>query len=404
MRARILQVLLLIIAAVAIIAGGYYVWDQATRVSASDLQQVVRRDSVPFETGSIPDKILDRLAMHRVVLVGETHFLGEHTDFTFELLRGLHARGFRQFLFEWTQAADWALKDYVNNGELTSEWTVPHLLGDPIVAIREFNRTLPEEERIEVHAIDIHLADYGDTQSWLSYLDFIAGNVLTEPGPLTPFLQDDHDTYEIHNVQLEKLMDQLEDGRIELTASWGDYWFDVVYEMIEVELKGVGVRAARDSDYDESVRLREDAIKWLVDRRIKSAPQGTLINMGSTHAQKEGLWGTEDIEWLGEYLAHRSPVTKGSAINLWVPAAHIISATGDKYPDFDLAASPENELLRVISQTWPDQIVFLPLDDSLFSTGRVPINASGEIYVGAPRQHYDAVALLPLAHRDFISD
>jgi hypothetical protein len=37
----------------------------------------------------------------------------------------------------------------------------------------------------------------------------------------------------------------------------------------------------RESDYDESVRLREEAIKWLADRRIESMPHGTLINMGS---------------------------------------------------------------------------------------------------------------------------
>ena len=404
MKRRILQLVLLLVAAVAIAASSYYVWDQATRVPASELQHVVRRNGVPFEAGSIPDEVFDRLAAHRVVLVGETHFLGEHTDFTFELLRGLHARGFRQFLFEWTQAADWALNDYVNNGALTSEWTIPHLLGDPIVAIRDFNRPLPEAERIEVHAIDIHLADYGDTQSWLNYLDYIVGNVLTDPGPLTAFLGGDHSTYENHRAQLETLHVQLEDGRTELSASWGDYWYDTVVEMIEVELKGVEVRAARDSDYDESVRLREEAIKWLADRRIKSTPQGTLINMGSTHAQKEGLWGTEKIEWLGDYLAHRSPVTKGSVVNMWVPAAHILSAPGSDIPDFNLAASPENELLRIMHQAWPDQMVFLPMDDALFASGRVPINSSGEIFVGAPQRHYDAVALLPLAHRDFIGD
>ncbi len=404
MMLRITKIVLLLVAIAALIAGSYYIWDQANRVSASDLKQVVQRDGVAFDAGSIPDEVLDRLAMHRVVLVGETHFLGEHTEFTAELLRGLHARGFRQFLFEWTQAADWALADYVNDGELTSEWTVPHLLGDPIVAIREFNRTLPEDERVQVHAIDVHLEDYGGTQSWLTYLDYIAGTVLVDPGPLAAFLQGDHSTYENHRTQLETLHVQLEDGRSELSASWGDYWYDTVVEMIEVELKGVEVRASRDSDYDESVRLREEAIKWLVDRRIRSTPQGTLINMGSTHAQKEGLWGTEKIEWLGDYLAHRSPITEGSVIHLWVPAAHIVTAPGDDLPDFDLAASPENELLRNMNQAWPDQIVFLPLDDSLFAASRVPINASGEIYVGAPQQHYDAVALLPLAHRGFMGD
>jgi hypothetical protein len=396
---------------VGVTVGGYFLWDRVTRVSPDELEQIVRRDGVPFEAGSIPDEVLDRLAAHRVVLVGETHFLGEHTEFTAELLSELHARGFRQFLFEWTQAADWALADFVKDGGLIPDWSTPNLLGDPIVAIRDFNRTLPESERIQVHAIDIHLDDYGGTKSWLNYLGFrelhgsqVVQRILPNPGPLTVFLQGDHDSYESHRILLEKLQVELEDGRSELAASWGDYWYDTVVEMVEVELRAVAVRAIRESDYDESVRLREEAIKWLADRRIESTPYGTLINVGSTHAQKEGLWGTDGIEWLGDYLVDGSPVAEGSVFALWVPAAHIESAPGSEFPDYDLEASPENELLRIMNQTWPDQIVFLPLDDPLFSSGRIPINSSGDIFVGAPKRHYDAILLLPLAHRVFAGD
>jgi hypothetical protein len=409
---RILRIMAVVLVVAGVTVGGYFLWDQVTRVSTAELEQIVQRDGVPFEAGSIPDEIVDRLASHRVVLVGETHFLGEHTELTAELLRELHARGFRQFLFEWTQAADWALADFVNEGGLIPDWSTPNLLGDPIVLIRDFNRTLPEDERIEVHAIDIHLPDYGGTQSWLNYLGFrqlhgsqLRQNILPDLGPVAAFLQGNHDTYESHRVLLEALQTELEEGRSELVASWGEYWYNTVIEMVEVELRGVAVRAMRDSDYDESVRLREEAIKWLADRRIESMPHGTLINMGSTHAQKERLWGTEGIEWLGDYLVHESPATEGSVFVLWVPVAHIVAAQEDNYPDFDLAAaSPGNELLRVMNRTWPDQLVFLPLDDDLFSKGRIPINASGEIYVTAPKRHYDAILLLPVANRVYLSD
>ena len=98
-------------------------------------------------------------------------------------------------------------------------------------------------------------------------------------------------------------------------------------------------------------------------------------------------------------MVHSSPATEGAVFVLWVPAAHIVSAPGSDIPDFNLDASPKNELLRLMNQTWPEQLVFLPLDDPLFKSGRIPINASGEIYVGAPKRHYDAIILLPVAHR-----
>ena len=103
-------------------------------------------------------------------------------------------------------------------------------------------------------------------------------------------------------------------------------------------------------------------------------------------------------------MVHSSPVSNGSVIVIWVPAANIVSEPGSDIPDFGLTESPDNEILKVMNQTWPDQIVFLPLDDPLFDDGRVPINSSGEIYVSAPKKHYDVFALLPSAHRDFGSD
>jgi hypothetical protein len=366
-------------------------------VSTEELEQIVQRDGVPFDVQSIPDEILDRLASHRVVLVGETHFLREHRELMVELMRELHARGFRQFLFEWTQVADWLLADFVEDGGLEPGWAPPQSIGgDMLTAIRDLNRTLPEDERIRVHGVDVTLPDYGGGESFLWSLGRLAQH-LPDPGPLSTFLQGAYDTPESQTALLEALQAELGAGRADLFASWGQRWYDTVVEMVEVELASVPIRAIRESNYDKSVRLREDAIKRLVDSRLQDLPHGTLINFGSTHAQKERLRGT-DIEWLGDYLVHKSQVADGSVIVLEISAAHIIPVPGSGDPESDLAASPENELLRVINQTWPDQIVFLPLDDPLFSSGRIPMNF-GDIYVGAPKRHYDAVVLLPQAQR-----
>jgi hypothetical protein len=400
----VIRHLVILVAFAGIVFGGYFLWDRLTQVSKVELEQVIQRAGMPFEVGSIPDKLLDQLASNRVVIVGEFHFLREHRELVSELVRELHSRGFRQYLFEWTQAADWLLADFVNDGGLLPEWTPPHDIGgDTITAIRNINLTLPESERIEVHGIDVHLPDYGGTDGWVYILGLLA-SYLPDQGPISAFLDGDHETDESHRSLLETLQAQLQDGRSDLIASWGDYWYDTVVEMVEVELRSIPIRASRESDYDESVRLREEAIHWLADRRISSNPGGTLINFGNTHAQKEGLWGTEGIEWLGDYLVHNSPATAGSSIALWVAATHIVSVPGSGNPDFDLRDSPTNELLRVMSQTWPEQSVFLLLDDPLFSDGRVPINVSGDIYVGAPGRQYDAILLLPVAHQDFVGD
>lgn len=369
-------------------------------VSTEELEQIVRRDGVPFDAESIPDEVLDRLASYRVVLVGETHFLREHRELMVELLRELHSRGFRQLLVEWTQVANWLLADLVNDGGLEPDWEPPGDISAGVLAraIRDFNRTLPESERIQIYGIDVTLQDYGGDESFLWSLGRLAQH-LPDPGPLSSFPQGNYDTPESQTALLGALQAELNASRSELIAAWGQYWYGTVVEMVEVELASIPVRALRERDYDKSVRLREDAIKWLADRRLQGFPHGTLINVGSTHAQKKRLFGTE-IEWLGDYLVHESQAADGSVIVLDVSAAHIVSVPGSGIPDYDLTASPENELFRVMNQTWPEQIVFLPTDDPLLSSGRVPINSEGTIYVGAPKRHYDVFVLLPLAHRE----
>ena len=94
-------------------------------VSNEELKQIVQHDGIPFEIQAIPEEIIDRLASHQVVVIGETHFLREHRELLVELLKELHTQGFRQLLFEWTQVADWLLDDFVLDGGLEPDWAPP---------------------------------------------------------------------------------------------------------------------------------------------------------------------------------------------------------------------------------------------------------------------------------------
>jgi hypothetical protein len=369
---------------------------RVTEVSPADVAQVVARDAVPFTYTSFPATILDRLSDYRIVMVGEQHFLREHRQLVFELLRQLHARGFRQLLFEWTQVADWLVTDFVHDGGLEPDWAPPlDIGGDLLATIRDFNRTVPVGERIDVHPIDATLDDYGGRQSFLSSIEALAEH-LPAPGPLAGFLnraQADPGRYADHVVALEA---DLVERRSELVRDWGRMWYDRVVEMAEVEDVSITIRALRNDRYDDSVRLREELLKLIADRRIADSAGGTVLNFGLTHAQKERLTGT-DNEWLGDYLVHRSTVVDGSAIVIGVVPARVIPSSGD--PIEQLEDSPSNELFRVIHETWPGTPAWMALDDPLFMSDGVPLNLGGEIRLASPKRHYDAFVVLPLAHR-----
>jgi hypothetical protein len=140
-------------------------------------------------------------------------------------------------------------------------------------------------------------------------------------------------------------------------------------------------------------------LKRLCDRRIAGIENSTVIHIGGNHAQKEHLKGTSQ-EWLGDYLVNSSTVTGGDVFVISVVPSQITADFNTDIPDFNLLdASPENELFRIISENWPEQYVFLPFDDPLFAEGNIRMNYEGKIYVTHPKHHYDAVVLLPIAHR-----
>lgn len=369
-----------------------------TEVQRADLAQVVERDGVAFTEAAIPEEIVARLSSHRLVIIGETHHLVEHAVFMEGLLQALHRNGFRQLLMEWPQSADWLLADFVNGAVLEPGWTPPTPLNGLLIErVRVFNSALPEDERISVSGIDANLADYGGANAFRDLIGTYVGH-LGERGPVSDLLASAYGTADQQERALEALRDDLASRRDELSAAWGPAGYATVAEMVEVEMASVGIRANREDHYDLSVRLRESLLKRLTDLRLEAYPHRTLLNVGGSHAQKQRLKGTSQ-EWLGDYLVNHSTAVGGSVCVVAAVPARTVSA-GAEARDFDLLdASSDNELFRLMHETWPGETVFLALDDPLFSAGGIVVNFEGDLYVSALKEQYDAVLLYPEAHQ-----
>jgi hypothetical protein len=371
----------------------------APEVTTAELSAVIERDGVAFTGQAIPEQVLDRLATNHVIVVGETHHLREHYEFIAALLRALHAHGFRQLLVEWPHMADWILEDYVSGGRLEPNWQPPISLGRPMFAlIREFNASLPAAERVHVRAIDVNLDDYGGPDAFRDLLGALAGH-LPSAGPVTVFLQADYGTPKTQTEAIESLRASLEAEESALIGAWGTDRYRNLVEMVEVELASIDIRADREDHYERSTRDRENAIKELADARIAGTANHTVINIGSTHAQKDRLIGT-DLEWLGDYLVHRSTAIDGTITVVGVTSALTELEPGSSGTPFNvLDSSPPNELFRLMVETWPGRTVFLPLDDPVFTNGGVAVNYEETIYLSALKEQYDAVLQYGLAHR-----
>lgn len=367
-------------------------------VGRDELASVVRRDGVPFDGQAIPDDVLERLGKTRVLVLGETHHLREHWELTAALVRRLHAHGFRQLLVEQPQMADWWLDGYAGGGAFDPGWQVPPNWEWKLAAIRELNTSLPPEERVHVRAIDVNEEHFGGARAFRAMLQGLVSQ-LGETGPVEPFLRAPYATREAEIEAVEALRTSLESRRSKLVRSWGPEWYETVLEMVDVERASIDIRFDRVTNDDRAARAREELIKQLVDARLAAAPGGAVINIGGHHAQKEHLLGTRQ-EWLGDYLAHRSPVVSGSVTVVSVVSAKTVLEPGSSGTPFDvLTSSPEHELFRLLAESWPRKTVFLPLDDPVFAEGRVAVNYEESISSASLAEQFDAVLQYGLAHR-----
>ena len=104
---------------------------------------------------------------------------------------------------------------------------------------------------------------------------------------------------------------------------------------------------------------------------------------------------------MGDYLAHESAIVRGSIIVIGLSSARTILEPGAGGTPWDIlqGASPDNELMRVVAESWPGRTVFLPLDDPLFTDRRVAYNSEDIIYATSLADQYDAIIQYGLAHR-----
>lgn len=385
---RLCAPVLLLAASVAACGG-------SSSVTADELAEIVRDESVAFPAAAVHVEILDVLGDYEVVIIGETHLVSEQRALSASLIKGLHERGVRKLLLEWPHSADWAVADYVADGPLSGSWRPPiWLYGDLLIEIRDFNRSVANGEKITVRGIDANLENYGGGADFRMSLRGLHSGFY-EPTPIHAFLSADYATPEEQAAAVTTALADLAASRPELVERWGEPVYDMTVEMLEVEAASIDVRA--ETDDEESASLREAEMKRLADLRLAEGSGKAVVNVGGNHAQKERLRGTH-TEWIGDYLVNRSPVVAGSAVSILVLPATIVDPDGTI--GFDIRdESPAHELLRVMSDTWPDQTIFLPFDNEVFLMEKVAINIEGTVTSAALKRHWDAVIVMPVATR-----
>jgi hypothetical protein len=355
-------------------------------VDTDDLRAIVERDIVRFDDG-LPEPMIERLAGHRVLVVGEFHDISEHDAFVGDLVAALQPHGLTTVLLEYPQVYSWLLDAYARGVADTPGEGAERTYGPLLDRIRAANAALPPDQQIAVRAIDVNPTK-GD------FLPPFRGLVhaLGQPEVLVDLVAALEDGVDERTALAAARAELLEAER-HYVGRWGTLAYTVLIDALDGEARSADVRSARGgTDRDTA---REAAMHALVDRQLALAPGSALVNVGYFHAQKQRQEGTVD-RWLAERLSDAGPYGADETYALVV-----VPASGEKLirgsvRSFDVGAeSPRNELFRIMQDVAGGVPAFLPLDDDAFETERMVVNYLPQLIVGPPRAAFDGFVLLP---------
>jgi hypothetical protein len=374
-----------------------------------NLMAVVENEMMVMEDGAVSPAVVDYLAHYNVVVLGEgRHGIPVYHDMVVNVTEALHAAGARQLLIEMGHALDHDANAYVLGQRETLSADLAVYLKALLAEIRALNAGLPVEERIEVHTFDVnHYPRY-----YVTRVSRVADALAAEGADVTvlhPVLEAEDDLVAV-NIEagevgdevltpeaLAEIHDALQAGQDRLAEAWGADVYNRVVEMTMMELRSMEVRAMWQDAYAEAHRLREEVMKDIVDRRLSEAAADgaqTVIHAGGNHAQNQHVMGTEK-EWLGGYLANRSPYGGDQAFLLLITAARGTKPGGESFDVYD-NGNPA-ELFKVLDTASRGKPVFLPLDDDYFLEQDIAVNYSGDVWRIRLKEQYDGYLLLPRA-------
>ncbi|MEQ9319817.1 MAG: ChaN family lipoprotein [Polyangiaceae bacterium] len=374
------------------------------------LDDVIARDGVPFEPGTLPPSLIERMAAQRVVMVGEHHGYREHHDLLLDVVKALHEHGTRWVLFEGFQAESWSANAYVTGAIDTLSAPTKKYFGYTLDRLAAFNQTLPDAEREHVAFIDIDhrpwafplalahrlahrdmpacVATFVDEAGWERSLPFDEAKAAFErtfaAGPRA---------YRRH---LQALARDLKAGVCLAQSPVREE----IAEMADVALDSLRIRAIWDGEGEHAAHpLREDAIKAMVDRRLETTTGPVVLNMGGFHLQKTHVMGTPK-QWLGEHLGSPTHPAGGAVLRLYVQFARAQRTRDGETFWWSLEDERRpGELLGSVHRHTPDRAVFLPVSEPWWSRNVLPVSYMYQVVEHAPGAVFDGYILLPEGHQ-----
>jgi hypothetical protein len=376
----------------------------------------------PIRPGVVVDTLGAELSETQLLILGEsTHHMAEYQSLLAStLLQDLHDIGFRYYLAESPHACGW-IEDLYASGQASASILPIDSFANNLTmlnGIRSLNSSLPRSQQIRYEAIDINhnplafrfavhtLGDYIDIADlFVEALDAQFGDAIirdmwdfSSENPTREqvsayyhyvetlaTIENEHAS--VYDSALRSLLDLIRSRRIKLLENWGSGWYDIVLDLVEVEITSLEIRQAprtQRRQLDPAAAKREEVMVRNATRILVDAQGRAVTSLGEAHAFRRPFAGNRGIfESFGHALSQEFTTYH-------VLALAISGSTADGVVVFDHRDRyPSEDLCTILSKVGDEpSLVTLTAEyaDDLQFFRATPI---------IPSQAYDAYLVLP---------
>ena len=359
------------------------------------LTNVVKRDLLVFNDNTIPDTVINSLTNYKAIVFGELHTIAEERELVSNLAAKLSMAGIViEICAECPQAYSWVYEK-VSLGELSSlpGWVnYPRML--PILdSLTRYNAST--QNKIKLRCIDRNDKVSTFYSSLKGFVEMVNDNaeLVNYINNFPDYNSNDY----IDSIYAFRVI--LNDNPAAIGLLQTDEHYLILSQMVENEIKSIGIRANWSSDYQTSFSNREDLIKSNADYCLAQSEGTIIFYFGSYHAQKERFMGS-NIEWLGDYLHNSNPISTNKSISIvGVPLkGEIINSSNTGTTNFNLLyESKADDLFRITADVNSRNYSMLFLSDPIFLESNIRtryVYKSSEVVIPTKKQ-YDAFIFIP---------
>ena len=342
---------------------------------------------------SIPEPVVQALADHRIIVLGESHYSQEHQEFVSALLPRLYEHGVTHFAVE-SQHANGPLYDmYVKGADIVIPDEYLNLDRVWLDAARAFNAELSNENRplMTFAAIDMNHWPGTYRDSMFLYLTYHDHDTLAETF-LNMVRSSDPEAYQEGVRSFARFVRDSDTG---ISNGLSPDVRQTLIDAAEIEIRSVTVRSVWNDETREAI-ITDNTMRVMSDVK---ADGRLVLNVGRWHAQNTPIWPhRQKHPWVAERLKHR--FGEGEVVTVACFAVEGVKKPtfrSSERVSFDLMTdSRRPHLARAIARrTGPEEIAFfdmhtLPTD----RTTRVVYGPGERASVRAGEQ-FDALFIYP---------